>query len=286
MERLDILYEKYQEAPNVKIIPGPDQFFSNGPELLRALKSWARKHNTLIHIHSSEEAKTCKEFTETYGLTPIEYGHSIEFLDQDTLVAHQVHNTENDLQILALTQTKVVHNPLANTILGSGMPPLQEFKKSGIIFVISTDGSGSADNQNILNAARVAAQYQKAYNQNAALMTAQDVLERITIIPAQFLGFNTGSLEPGKLADIVIVDLSVPNLVPTRVDNVVENLIWAANGNEIRYVISNGQILVNDYEFTILEVEKIFNQVQELSEMFYRYKQQMTFKAVTGVHVD
>ncbi|MHA2245163.1 MAG: amidohydrolase family protein [Candidatus Hodarchaeales archaeon] len=286
VERLDKLYEKYQEAPNVKIIPGPDQFFSNGPELLRTLKSWAREHNSLIHIHSSEEAKTTKEFKETYGMTPIEYGHSINFLDKNTFVAHQVHNTDNDLKILKQTKTKVVHNPLANTILGSGMPPLQEFKKNKINFAISTDGSGSADNQNILNAARVAAQYQKAYNQNAALMTAQDVLERITIVPAQFLGFNTGSLEPGKLADIIIVDLSIPNLVPTRVDNVVENLIWATNGNEIRYVISNGQILLNDYEFTILEVKKILNQVQELSEMFYKYKQQITLTAVTGVHVD
>lgn len=283
IERLDEIYEKYKDEPNIRIIPGPDQFFSNSPELLRALKQWARQHNTMIHIHSSEEAKTCKEFTETYGMTPIEYGHSIEFLGQDTLVAHQVHNTENDLQILAQTQTKAVHNPLANTILGSGIPPLQEFKKRGIKFAISTDGSGSADNQNILNAARVAAQYQKGYNQNAALMTAQDVLERITIIPAQFLGFNTGSLEPGKLADIVIVDLSVPNLTPTRVDNVVENLIWAANGNEIQYVISNGNVLVQNYEFTKLPVQDILQQVQELSEMFYEYKQRTITEKATGI---
>ncbi|MFX0211592.1 MAG: amidohydrolase family protein [Candidatus Hodarchaeota archaeon] len=286
VERLDELNRKYKDSPNVKIIPGPDQFFSNGPELLKALKKWAQEHNSLIHIHSSEECATTRWFTEKYGMTPVEYGHSIDFLDENTFVGHQVHNTENDLQILAQTQTKVVHNPLANTILGSGIPPLQEFKKRGIKFAISTDGSGSADNQNIINAARVAAQYQKAYNQNAALMTAQDVLERITVVPAQFLGFNTGSLDPGMLADIVVIDLSVPNLTPTRVDNVVENLIWAANGNEIRYVISNGQLIVNDYQFTILEVEKILNQVQELSEMFYEYKQQITFKKVTGVPVD
>jgi 5-methylthioadenosine/S-adenosylhomocysteine deaminase len=247
------------------------------------LKEWSQERNTLIHIHSSEEAKTCKVFTKTYNMTPIEYGDSIEFLDQNTIVAHQVHNTENDLQILAKTKTKVVHNPLANTILGSGMPPLQEFKRRGIEFAISTDGSGSADNQNIINAARVAAQYQKSYNQNAALMTAQDILERITIIPAQFLGFNTGSLEPGKFADVIIVDLSTPNLTPTRLDNVVENLIWAANGNEIRYVISNGQILVNDYKFTILDVEKILKQVQELSEMFYEHKRRTKAEKVTGI---
>ncbi|MFX0050900.1 MAG: amidohydrolase family protein [Candidatus Hermodarchaeota archaeon] len=283
VDRLNELWKKYKDEPNVMIIPGPDQFFSNSPELLKALKKWAQEHETLIHIHSSEELSTTKWFTEKYGKTPVEYGHSIGFLDEYTFVGHQVHTTEHDLQILSKTGTKTVHNPLANTILGSGMPPLQEFKKYGIPFAISTDGSGSADNQNILNAARVAAQYQKAYNQNAALMNAQDVLERITIIPAQFLGFNTGSLESGKLADIVVVDLSVPNLTPTRIDNVVENLIWAANGNEIQYVISNGEILIDDYKFTTLNMQETLQQVQELSEMFLEFKQQSTPQKTTGV---
>ncbi|MHA2202718.1 MAG: amidohydrolase family protein, partial [Candidatus Hodarchaeales archaeon] len=283
IERLDELYEKYKDELNIKIIPGPDQFFSNGPELLKALKEWAKEHNTLIHIHSSEEPATTKWFTEEYGMTPIEYGHSIDFLDEKTFVGHQVHNTENDLQILTQTKTKVVHNPLANTILGSGIPPLQEFKRRGIKFSISTDGSGSADNQNIINAARVAAQYQKALHQDATLMAAQDVLERITIVPAQILRFNTGSLEKGKFADVIIVDLSKPNLTPTRLDNVVENLIWAANGNEIQYVISNGQLLINDYQFTKLESEKILQQVQKLSEMFHKYKQKIIPEKATGI---
>lgn len=283
VERLDKLNEKYKDSVDIKIIPGPDQFFSNGPELLRIQKKWAQDHNSLIHIHSSEESATTRWFTEKYKMTPVEYGHSISFFDKNTFIAHQVHTTNNDLQILAQAQTKVVHNPLANTILGSGMPPLQEFKKRGIEFAISTDGSGSADNQNIINAARVAAQYQKALHQDASLMTAQDVLERITIIPAQILGFNTGSLEPGKLADIIVVDLSAPNLTPTRLDNVVENLIWAANGNEIRYVISNGKILINDYLFMFLNVQEIIQQVQELSEKFYEFKRHTRPENATGI---
>ncbi|UCG90675.1 MAG: amidohydrolase family protein, partial [Candidatus Heimdallarchaeota archaeon] len=97
VKRLNELYEKYKDEPNLKIIPGPDQFFSNGPELLRALKNWAQDHNTLIHIHSSEEPATTKWFTEEYGMTPVEYGHSIDFLDENTFIGHQVHNSENDL---------------------------------------------------------------------------------------------------------------------------------------------------------------------------------------------
>jgi 5-methylthioadenosine/S-adenosylhomocysteine deaminase len=284
VERLDKLYDQFKDEPNLRIIPGPDQFFSNGPELLKKLKKWANDHQTMIHIHSSEEPATTKWFTEEYRMTPIEYAESIPgFLDKNTFVGHQVHNTEHDLEILAATNTSVVHNPLANTILGSGMPPLQEFKKRGISFAISTDGSGSADNQNILNAARVAAQFQKAYHKDATVMTAQDVIERITTIPSQILGYNTGSLEAGKIADICVVNLSYPNLTPTRIDNVVENLIWAASGNEINYVISNGELLINNYKFTHVDVPKLLTQIQELSEMFYEYKLKVSARKATGV---
>ena len=284
IKRMDDLYEKFKDEQNIRIIPGPDQFFSNGPELLKQLKMWANDHQSMIHIHSSEEYATTKWFRKEYGMTPIEYAKSIGFLDNQTLVGHQVHNSEKDLEILATTGTAVVHNPLANTILGSGMPPLQEFKRRNIPFAISTDGSGSADNQNIINAARLASQYQKAFHQDATLMTAQDVLERITVIPAEIIGrFNVGSLEVGKTADIVILDLTKPNLTPTRVDNVVENIIWSANGNEVKYVISNGELVIDDYHFMFVDLNKLLSQIQELSELFYAYKQEKTAKKATGI---
>ncbi|MHA2296287.1 MAG: amidohydrolase family protein [Candidatus Hodarchaeales archaeon] len=285
VNRLNEYYKKHKGDSRVQIIPGPDQFFSNGPELLKALKQWARDHNTLIHIHSSEEPATTKWFVETYGMTPTEYGESIGFLDEKTLLAHQVNNTEHDLEILARTGTMVVHNPLANTILGSGMPPIIEMMEEGIPVVISTDGSGSADNQNMLNAARLASQYQKAYRKDPRVMKAQQVLEMVTIIPARILGLNAGSLEPGKDADLIVLDLEVPNLTPTRLETVVENIIWAANGNEVKHVVANGQILVENYEFIKLDKNGILTDIQKLADLFEVYKQSAAVIAGTGVHL-
>ncbi len=270
--RLDRALEQFGDDDRFQVIPGPDQFFSNGPELLRALKDWARRHGTLVHIHSSEEPRTTAWFRETYGMTPVAYGESIGFLDDQTILAHQVNCTEEDLDIIQRTGAQVVHNPLANTILGSGMPPVIEMMARGIPVVISTDGSGSADNQNILSAARLASQYQKAHHQNARLLTAQEVLEMVTCIPARLLGMNVGELTPGRDADFILVDTRVPNLTPTRLDNCVENLIWAANGNEIRYVVSSGRVLVDDYRFTTLDADRIKREVQELSERFAAYR--------------
>ncbi|MFX0117365.1 MAG: amidohydrolase family protein [Candidatus Hodarchaeota archaeon] len=282
--RLDSYYKKYKDQSRVRIIPGPDQFFSNGPELLTALKKWAKEHNAIIHVHSSEEPATTKWFTETYGMTPVEYADSIGFLDNRTLLAHQVNTTEKDLQILAQTEAMVVHNPLANTILGSGMPPIMEMINAGIRIAISTDGSGSADNQNMLAAGRLAAQYQKAFHKNARILNAEEILSRITTLPAEMLQINAGTLERGKDADFIVVDLSKPNLTPTRLETVVENLIWASAGNEIAYVVAKGKLLVDNYQFTELDQQRILKDIQSLAELFEEYKRTAKKVRGTGVH--
>ncbi|MBA7660183.1 5'-deoxyadenosine deaminase [subsurface metagenome] len=284
VKRLDEYVEKFGSTERISIIPGPDQVFSNGPEQLKALKSWARDKGSLIHIHSSEEPGTTKWFTEKYGMTPVEYLKDIDFIDSDTVLAHQVNNTPNDLEIIKESGAIVVHNPLANTILGSGMPPVVKMLEMGIPVVISTDGSGSADNQNILAAARCASQYQKANLKDASLLPAQKLLEMITVDPANMLRLNTGSLEKDKDADVIVIDLTKPNMTPTRVDNVVENLIWSSNGSETRYVIANGKILMDDFKFCALDAEKIKHDVFELSRMFAEYKEVAEEIRGTGVH--
>ena len=283
-DRVDKYYQEYKNTERTWIIPGPDQDFSNGPEQLKLLKKWAREHGTLIHIHSSEEPNTTKWFTKEYGMTPVEYFKSIDFLDSDTVLAHQVNCTENDLKILKETGVVIVHNPLANTILGSGMPPVVKMMEMGIPLVISTDGSGSADNQNMLMAAKLASQYQKALNKDARLLPSDMLINLVTKEPAKHLKFNNGTLEKGKDADVIFLSLTAPNVTPTRLNNLTENLIWAANGNEVRYVIANGSILMYDGKFTTLDEEEIKREVQELSELFDIYNKTAPEIVGTGAH--
>lgn len=283
-ERMNKYLNEFRNVERTRIIPGPDQDFSNGPEQLKKLKQWANENGTLIHIHSSEEPKTTAWFREKYGMTPVEYFESIGFLDNNTIVAHQVNCTEHDLEILQKTGTVVVHNPLANTILGSGMPPILKMMDMGIPVVISTDGSGSADNQNILGAARLAAQYQKALHQDASLLPVEQLLRLITAEPAKHLRMNTGVLEKDKDADVIFIDTTYPNLTPTRITNVAENLIWASNGNEVKYVIANGKVLLDNGKFTTLDDKKIKEEVLELSEMFDEYAKTAPKINDTGAH--
>jgi len=272
------------QSARTTIIPGPDQFFSNGPELLTALKGWARDHGTLFHCHSSEEQATTEWFTSEYGKTPVQYAHELGILDEHTVLAHQVHTSREDLAILRDTGTRIVHNPLANTILGSGMPPIMDMLEAGIQVAISTDGSGSADSQNILAAARLASQYQKALHQRAENLPAQQVLEMITVEAASILGINAGSLAPGKAADLVVIELTRPNLVPTRKVNVVQNLIWASDGSEARYVVAGGELVKDDYQLVSIDTASICDKMQWLAEQLDAYRLEAGELRGTGAH--
>ncbi len=284
IERLDRATKNQVDNPRTTILPGPDQLFSNGPEILKALKAWAREHGTLLHCHSSEEHGTTEWFKKEYGQTPVQYGHELGILDEQTVLAHQVQTTAEDIAILRDTGTRVVHNPLANTILGSGMPPIMDMLEAGIPVAISTDGSGSADNQNILAAARLASQYQKALHKRAENLPAQQVLEMITIEAAKMLRINAGSLEPGKAADLVLIDLRRPNLVPTRKTNVVENLIWASDGSEARFVVAGGKVVKDDYQLTTIDVGDVSQKLQWLSTELDAYSTQTEALKGTGAH--
>ncbi len=270
--------------------PGPDQIFSNSRDILVPLKAWSRVHGTLFHVHSSEEPNTTRWFQREVepGMTPVEFADSIGILNENTMLAHQVNCGPRDLEILARSETMVVHNPLANTILGSGMPPLMEMLDAGIPVAISTDGSGSADNQNILAAARLAAQYQKAYHQDASLLPSQQLLEMITVVPARMLRLNQGELAHGRYADWIMLTLDRPNLVPTRTDNLLENVIWAADGSEVDTVVSRGRVLKQNGRILPFAdgrtPDGIMAAVQHLSELFIEYRKSAVELSGTGVH--
>jgi 5-methylthioadenosine/S-adenosylhomocysteine deaminase len=182
----------------------------------------------------------------------------------------------------------VAHNPLANTILGSGMPPVIEMLRAGVTVAISTDGSGSADNQNILAAARLAAQYQKAVHRDATLLPSQQLLEMVTSVPSKMLRLDQGELAVGKLADFVVVALDRPNLTPTRLDNVMENLVWAADGSEVDTVVSRGRLLKHDGKVLALAdgtlPQTILDAVQLLSERFAAWRATAPELRGTGAH--
>jgi 5-methylthioadenosine/S-adenosylhomocysteine deaminase len=168
------------------------------------------------------------------------------------------------------------------------MPPVIELLAAGVPVAISTDGSGSGDNQNILGAARLAAQYQKALHQDATLLRSQQLLEMITSVPARMLRQDQGELAPGWRADWILLGLDRPNLTPTRLDNLMENLIWAADGSEVETVVARGRLLKKDGRVLPFAdgtgPEAIKAAAQRLSELFAEYRRTAPELRGTGAH--
>ncbi|KAK8892449.1 hypothetical protein M9Y10_029677 [Tritrichomonas musculus] len=286
VNRLNDAYEvlKSYNSERTFVVAGADQCFSNGQEILTAIKKWSRDHDTLVHIHSSEEPGTTKWFVENYKETPVEYFNRIGFLDNRSVLAHQVNCTDHDLELLAKTGAKVVHNPLANTILSSGMPPIRRMVELGIPVAISTDGTGSADNQNILAATKLTEQYFRGKDRQP-LFTSMQSLERITRIPGDILEIKVGRLQKNYYADFVLVDTTSSNMTPTHLENCAEMLIWASAGNEISYVISSGVELVRNHQFTEniqFDANKTKEQIMKLTKEFLEYRKNAKEIVATG----
>lgn len=270
------------------VVAAADQCFSNGPEILTAVKQWAREHNTLFHIHSSEEPGTTKWFVETYKETPVEYFHRIGFLDNRSVLAHQVNCTEHDLELLAKSGAKVVHNPLANTILSSGMPPVRTMVEMGIPVAISTDGTGSADNQNIIAATKLTEQYFRGKDRKP-LFDSMQSLERVTRIPGDILELKVGRLQQDYFADFILVDSTSSNMTPTHLENCAEMIIWASAGNEISYVISSGVELVRNHQFTDniqFDPNETKRQITQLATDFLEYRKHAKEIVATGARAE
>jgi len=208
-------------------------------------------------------------------------------MDDNIILAHQVNCGPRDVDIIAARGAAVVHNPLANTILGSGMPPLIEMLNKGVRVAIATDGSGSADNQNMINAGRVASQYQKARHADATLLPSIDVLRMLTDIPARILGFNKGKITAGMDADFIAFDLDRPNLVASTATNVLDNLVWAADGSEIMHVVGNGRIMKYNHrvlDFDGVSIAEIKSGARRLTVGFAEYLKHAPEIRGTGMH--
>ncbi|CAL6022115.1 Amidohydrolase_family protein [Hexamita inflata] len=282
--RLDTAYGKHKDNKMATIIPGPDQDFSNSPEMLKAQKQWSREHEPhLLHIHSSEEKIATDLFTQRYGMTPIEYFHSIGMLDGNTFVAHQVQSTANDIKILRETQTPIINNPLANTILQSGVLNYKEVIENKIPYAVSTDGSGSADNQNILAACQLAFNF---IRQQKGCPNAFKMLQRVTTSPAAILKQNVGTIQVGRQADFILFDCSKPYQACLTEENLLQMLLQKFVGNEITDLLCNGQFLLKDGKYgprVQFDADKVINQVQIITDDFMEWMKQAEIIRETGV---
>ena len=209
-----------------------------------------------ILIHVSETKNELQQVAEKQnGMTPGAYLDSIGFLGHDVVAAHGVWLTPEEIKVFAQKRVGVAHCPESNSMLASGIAPVVDMRKGGINVGLGTDGpAGSNNNLDMIEEMASAARFQKVTKMDPRVLSARDVLEMATIGGARVLGMEDkiGTLEAGKRADVIIINLQQPKTQP--VYSVESAIVYAASGSSVITTICDGKILMRDRKVLTVDV--------------------------------
>jgi 5-methylthioadenosine/S-adenosylhomocysteine deaminase len=225
--------------------------------MVLAMNDLSRNYKVGFSMHIAETRERVELSREKYGYPPVEWLWNLGVLSPSVLLAHCVWVNDSEIHLLSSTKTKVVHNPICNQYLADGVAPVVEMLNSGVTVAVGTDGAASNNGQDIFEAMKSTVLLQRVSRLDAGALDAQKALEMVTIDAAKAIGMEDciGSLEPGKLADIVLVDLEVPQLVPSV--SALSNLVYAAPSRAVNLVMVNGRIVFKDGEVIALDQKEL-----------------------------
>jgi 5-methylthioadenosine/S-adenosylhomocysteine deaminase len=239
--------KKWQGDPLIHAAVAPHSIYTCSEKTLKEAAALARKYHAPILIHVSEMRKELVDSLEKNGTTPVQYLERIEVLGPDVLAAHCIWVDYTDMKILADRQVGCVHNPSSNMMLASGVAPVVDERAAGMRVGLGTDGpAGSNNDFNMMEEMDLAAKLQKTYRVDPRALGAKGALEMATIEGARALHMEDeiGSLEVGKSADFVILNLDVPNAVPMF--DVYSQIVYALKASEVETVVVGGKVLLKD----------------------------------------
>jgi 5-methylthioadenosine/S-adenosylhomocysteine deaminase len=239
-------------------------------QLLEWVAEMAQTHEVPVHGHAAETASELAECRSATGMTPIGWLAQAGVLSPRTSLAHCAHLSAGDIDLLAASSTTPVHCPKSNMRLASGTAPVPAMLAAGIRVALANDGPASNDLQDMFEEMRLAALLHKVQGQPAAL-AAQDVFKMATEHSAGAAAIDAGTLDPGRLADVVLVDLDRPHLTP--MGDVVTTLVYCARGSDVDTVIVDGRVVVDGGQLLLADEAEIVHQARRLGAERYRAMQ-------------
>lgn len=246
-ERSEMYLERFKTEFSDRIMfnLGPHAIYTVSGEQLQFCHEFCKKHNLKIHLHLSETEGEVEECIKQHGMRPVKYLEKLGILSEALILAHVIWVDDEELDLLAKYNVSVVHNPASNMKLASGYAfRYEEMKNRGIRVGLGTDGCSSSNNLDMFTAMRLASFLGKVWRFDSTAVKADDIFASSTSIGADILGIDAGIIAEGKLADLCLVDLNRPEMVP--VHNLTSNLVYSASGAFIDTVICDGRILMQN----------------------------------------
>jgi 5-methylthioadenosine/S-adenosylhomocysteine deaminase len=257
---------------NALIVPAiaPHAPYTVSEDHLKAVRAFSDRTGAPIVTHISETKREVDDSIKAKGASPIDYLNRIGFLNNRVIAAHVVWPSEEELGLLKKLGVGIVHNPQSNMKLASGVAPVPEMLKEDLPVGLGTDGAASNNDLNLWEEMDTAAKLHKLISKDPKVVTAEEAFEMATLRGARALHLEKeiGSIEKGKRADLVIVDLDDLNQTPFY--NIYSDLVYAAKAADVRTVIVEGRVIMRDRILLTLNEETIKADARRFRERIIR----------------
>lgn len=266
------LIKKWSDDPIISIAVEPHSLFTCSPDLLISANRLSLRYNIPLIIHLAETEDETAQVKKKYGNRPVHHLDSLGILGPHVIACHCVHLNTEEIRILKNKGVKVIHNPESNMKLASGIAPVHEMISSGIAVGIGTDGCASNNDLDLFSEMDTAAKLHKVKEMDTTVLDALTVLKMATIEGARALGIEkiTGSIEIGKKADIIVIDIKKPHLTPMY--NPFSHLVYSTNGSDVIHSIINGRQVMFKRKLLTIDPVKVMIKATALSHKISAYK--------------
>jgi 5-methylthioadenosine/S-adenosylhomocysteine deaminase len=260
---------RFKDDPLIVAAPAPHAIYTNPAETLRAARALANRFGVPLLIHVSETRKENEDAQKAHGMSPARYLSSLGVLEGRTLAAHAVHTDAADWAVLK--NTGIAHCPSSNTKLASGVAPVAAMLEAGLAVGLGPDGpAGSNNDFDLFEEMDLAAKVAKVFGRNPQVLPAKTVVEMATSGGARALGLERriGSLEAGKLADLITVDMQAPRAQPEH--DVYSMLVYTLKGSDVQDVMIHGRWTVRARQAVTLDAARIAREAARIRQQVDR----------------
>lgn len=258
----------HRPAEGLRFVVAPSAPQRCTPELLQQSAEMASVHDTAFHIHVLETRLQAVAGKAFFGQTPVAYLDKLGVLSSRATLAHVVWLNDADIETIARAGSTVVHNPVSNLKLGSGVFPYARLHRAGVSMALGTDGIASNDSARMFEVMKFAALLHTVSDSDPDHWPrALDILSAATAGGARSVALNdTGTIAPEQRADLILLDLDT--LAFTPMNDLARHLVYAENGSSVRTVLVDGRIVVDDGRCTLVDEEQVIREARELSVDF------------------
>lgn len=260
--------ERWKDDHLVRPTVFPHAAYTCTDRILKDAYALAEEYDLLFQIHLSETASEVEQIRRTHDMSPVEFLDSLGCLSQRTLAAHCVVLDDAEIALLAARKVSVSHNAESNMKLASGIAPIPKMIRAGVNVSIGTDGCASNNNLDIISEISTVAKLHKITSMDPTVLDECTAMALVTENGAKALGYAGGRIEPGRPADITVLDGRAPNMVP--VHNPVSHIIYAATGGNVKDVVIDGKVVVKNFTSLTVDEDALIRECRAIQEHISR----------------